>query len=162
MRNGFVGKYQGLVVDNADPLGLARVRAQVPEVFGEETTGWCLPATPYAGSGVGFAAVPPVGSTVYVEWPAGDVSRVPIWSGCAWPNGEGVEGAGPDAVLLVTPSGHRIALRDAAGNEAVEIEAASGAKVVLSGEGVTIEFGGQKLAMTRASISLNDGALEVR
>jgi hypothetical protein len=33
---------------------------------------------------------------------------------------------------------------------------------VLDQNGVTISFGGQKLAMTQASIALNDGALEVR
>ena len=63
--------------------------------------------------------------------------------------------------MLVTPGGNRIVLRDAQGSEAVEIEAASGAKVVLDTEGVRLEFGSQSVALTRASISLNDGALEV-
>src|SRR5436305_6336259 len=36
--------------------------------------------SPYAGSGVGLAAVPPVGSLVFVEWSAGDTTRVPIRS----------------------------------------------------------------------------------
>jgi uncharacterized protein involved in type VI secretion and phage assembly len=158
----FVGKYLGVVADNDDPRGLSRLRVRVPEVFGEETTGWCLPSSPYAGPGVGLAAVPPIGSLVFVEWPSGDTTRVPVWSGGSWTDGDGVPGAGPDAVLLVTPAGHRIALSDASGSEAVEIEAASGAKVLLDGDGVTVEFGTQKLAITRASISVNDGALEVR
>ena len=162
MSDRFVGKHLGLVTENADPLSLGRVKARVPDVLGDEATGWCLPCSPYAGDGVGLSAVPPVGSLVHIEWPGGDVTRVPVWAGCAWSNGNGVGGAGPDQVLLVTPAGHRIALSDAAGSEAVEIEAASGAKVSLSGEGVTVEFGSQKLALTRASISLNDGALEVR
>jgi hypothetical protein len=65
-------------------------------------------------------------------------------------------------VLLVTPGGHRISLSDASGSEAIEITAASGAKVALDGDGVTVEFGSQKLALTRSSISLNGGALEVK
>jgi hypothetical protein len=158
----FVGKFPGLVVDNADPKSLGRLRVQVPEVFEQETTGWCLPCSPYAGSGVGLAAVPPTGSLVYVEWPAGDTTRVPIWSGGGWPDGSGVPDAGPDALVLVTPSGHRVVLRDASGDEAVEIEAASGARLSLTGDGVTVEFGSQSLEMTRSSISLNGGALEVR
>jgi hypothetical protein len=156
-----VGKYLGVVVDNDDPKALGRLRVQVPEVFEDETTGWCLPCSPYAGSGVGLAAVPPTGSVVFVEWPAGDTSRVPIWSGGAWADGAGVDEAGPDVLLLVTPAGHRVALRDASGDEAVEIEAASGAKIALTGDGVTVEFGSQSIAVTRGSVSVNDGALEV-
>jgi uncharacterized protein involved in type VI secretion and phage assembly len=158
----FHGKYLGTVVDNDDPKGLGRVRVKVPEVFGDETSGWCLPCSPYAGSGVGLAAVPPVGSLLFVEWPAGDTSRVPIWSGGAWPDGDGVQDAGPETIVLTTPAGHKVVLRDESGKEAIEIEAASGAKVTLSGDGVSIEFGSQKVAMTNASISLNDGALEVK
>jgi uncharacterized protein involved in type VI secretion and phage assembly len=161
MTDRFHGKYLGVVVDNDDPKGLARLRIRVPEVFGDESTGWAMPCSPYAGSGIGLAAVPPVGSLVYVEWPAGDTTRVPIWSGGAWPDGDGVQDAGPDALVLTTPAGHKVVLRDESGSEAIEIEAASGAKVVLDKNGVQIEFGSQKLAMTQGSISLNDGALEV-
>jgi len=161
MTDRFHGKYLGTVVDNDDPKALGRVRVKVPEVFGDETSGWCLPCSPYAGSGVGLAVVPPVGSLVFVEWPAGDTSRVPIWSGGAWPDGNGVEDAGPETIVLTTPAGHKVVLRDESGNEAVEIESASGAKLTLSSDGVSIEFGSQKIALTNASISLNDGALEV-
>ncbi|MGH3974121.1 MAG: phage baseplate assembly protein V [Pseudonocardiaceae bacterium] len=158
----FYGKYLGIVVDNDDPKGLARVRATIPEVFGEEPTGWCLPCSPYPGRGTGLAAVPPLDSLIFVEWPAGDTSRVPIWSGGAWPDGEGVADAGPEAIVLRTPAGHRMVIRDSSGSEAIEIEAASGAKIVLDGDGVLVELGSQQLAVSRTSISLNGGALEVR
>ena len=155
------GKHVAIVVDNADPKGLSRLKVQVPEIFGEQETGWCLPCSPYAGSGIGLAAVPPVGSLVFVEWPAGDVTRSPIWSGAMWADGDGVPGATPDALMLVTPSGHKIVLNDASGDESVEITAASGARLLLDADGVTVEFGSQKIALTQSSISLNDGALEV-
>jgi uncharacterized protein involved in type VI secretion and phage assembly len=158
----FPGRYLGTVVDNADPKGLCRVKVKVPEVFRDETAGWALPSSPYAGPGAGFAAVPPVGGLVFVEWPAGDTARVPIWSGAAWADGDGVEGAGPDAVVLLTPAGNRVELRDASGDEAIELTASSGAKVTLDSSGVLVEFGSQKVAITRASISFNDGALEVK
>ena len=63
--------------------------------------------------------------------------------------------------MLTTPAGHRVVVRDTSGSEAIEIEATSGAKIVLDADGVVVEFGSQKLAVSRTSISLNDGALEV-
>jgi len=161
MSTRFNGKFLGTVTDNDDPKKLSRLRVTVNEVFADETSGWALPCSPYAGAGIGFAAVPPIGSVVFVEWPDGDTNRVPIWSGGAWTDGDGIEDAGPDAVVLTTPGGHKILLRDESGSESIEIEAASGAKLTLDSDGVAIEFGSQKIAMTRSSVSINDGALEV-
>ena len=161
MTERFTGKYQAIVVDNQDSRGLARIKVQVPEVFGDETTGWAVPCSPYAGQNAGLAAVPPVGSLVYVEWPAGDTSRVPIWSGGSWADGEGVPDAGPDVLVLVTPAGHKIELKDSAGSESIEVNAVSGARILLDSNGISIEFGSQKIALTSASVSINDGALEV-
>ena len=81
--------------------------------------------------------------------------------GGTWADGEGPEDAGPDSLVLVTPGGHAVRLRDESGAEAIEIEAASGAKLVMDGDGVTVSFGSQKLALTRSSVVINDGALEV-
>ncbi|GAA0712543.1 hypothetical protein Drose_13550 [Dactylosporangium roseum] len=157
----FPGRYVGTVVDNDDPKGLCRIKATVPEVLGEETSGWCLPSTPYAGVGVGLALVPPAGAVVFVEWPAGDPSRVPVWSGAAWADGTGVDGAGPDRILLLTPAGNRLEIRDTADDEAIVLTAASGAEVTLDTTGVSVVFGGQSMTITDASISFNNGALEI-
>lgn len=158
----FYGKYLGVVEDNEDPKKLCRVKVTVPEVLGDQPTGWCLPSSPYAGPGVGLAMVPPPKALVFVEWPAGDVTRTPLWSGAVWPDGGGVPGAGPDAIVLVTPAGHRIELIDAPGDQrAVKITAASGAAVRLDGDGIAAEFGTQKITVTRSKISLNGDALEV-
>ncbi len=162
MIDRFPGKYVGIVVDNDDPSRLSRVRVRVPEVFGDETIGWCVPCSPYAGSAVGLAAVPPIDSLVFVEWPAGDITRTPIWSGGMWPGGDGIDGAGPDTLVLVTPAGNRVVLRDEAGSEAVEVETASGARLCLDSEGIRLEFGSQKIEISRTSVTINGGALEVR
>ena len=79
----FYGKYRGLVAINVDPLGQGRLKAIVPEVLGVILSSWALPSTPYAGTLAGLFTVPMVGSGVWIEFEAGDVSR-PIWTGCWW------------------------------------------------------------------------------
>jgi hypothetical protein len=79
----FYGKYRGLVAINVDPLGQGRLKAVVPEVLGVIPSSWALPCTPYAGTMAGLFTMPMVGSGVWIEFEAGDVSR-PIWSGCWW------------------------------------------------------------------------------
>jgi len=81
----FYGKYRGLVLINVDPKNQGRIIAVVPEVLGTVPTNWCLPCTPYAGSGMpaGFFTIPAPGAGVWVEFEAGDVNR-PVWTGCWW------------------------------------------------------------------------------
>src|SRR5262249_58852562 len=102
---------------------------------------------PFPPRNAGLAAVPPVGSLVYVEWPAGDTSRVPIWSGGPWADGEGVPDAGPDVLVLVTPAGHKIELKDTSGSESIEVSAVSGAKVKLDSNSIEVSFGSQNVGL---------------
>ena len=64
-----------------------RVQVSVPAVLGEGRLSWAMPCVPYAGSGVGFFAVPPVGANVWVEFEGGDPDY-PILGGCFWGVGE--------------------------------------------------------------------------
>lgn len=80
------GKYRGQVLDNIDPLMLGRVMAEVPAVPGM-LLNWAMPSTPYAGPGVGFYAIPPIGANIWVEFEGGNPDY-PIWSGCFWVEGE--------------------------------------------------------------------------
>lgn len=86
-RSRFYGKYRGIVTDNADPESLGRLRARVPEIFGEQESPWALPCTPYAGDNLGWYGVPPAGSGVWIEFEAGDPAR-PVWTGGWWARGE--------------------------------------------------------------------------
>ena len=79
----FYGKYRGTVVDNNDPLQLARLQVQVPDVLGALTTSWALPCLPVAGNEMGVFALPPVGANVWVEFEQGDPD-FPIWTGGFW------------------------------------------------------------------------------
>jgi hypothetical protein len=97
----YYGKFRGKVLDPVDPLRLGRIKALVPAVSDEDLS-WALPATPYAGRGVGFFAVPPAGANVWIEFEGGD-PNYPIWSGCFW--GEDEAPAEPSAVVLQTNLG---------------------------------------------------------
>ncbi len=86
-RDRVYGKYRGIVMNNVDPLGLGRIQATVPEVLGEIPTGWATPCAPTGGFIAGLLSVPMVGTGVWIEFEAGDVSR-PIWTGGYWGAGE--------------------------------------------------------------------------
>jgi len=86
-RSRFYGKYRGIVTDNNDPLLLGRIRATVPSVLGEVSTGWALPCLPYTGDGAGFHVIPPVDAGVWIEFEAGDPDY-PIWTGGWWGTGQ--------------------------------------------------------------------------
>lgn len=77
------GKYRGVVADVDDPWSHGRLKAKVPQILGEEVTGWALPCAPYAGDGVGVHAIPPVGAGVWIEFEGGNLD-FPVWVGSWW------------------------------------------------------------------------------
>ena len=78
------GKYRATVADNADPEGRGRVRISNPGLLGKRVRPWaeaCLPIP--SGAGAELLPLPPIGSSVWVEFEAGDPAA-PIWSGYVW------------------------------------------------------------------------------
>jgi uncharacterized protein involved in type VI secretion and phage assembly len=155
LRHQFFGKYRGIVVD-VDPATM-RVKASVPSVLAD-TTSWCLPCVPYAGPGVGFCFLPPVGAGVWIEFEGGDVSY-PIWTGCFWHAGDVPEDIAADVRAIVTSAPHRLVFDDAGGE--VRLEDSNGGTLVLGSDGVTASRDASKIAVTSSNVSINDGALEV-
>lgn len=70
------GVYDGVVIDNADPLKIGRVQLMVPGLI-EPASAWVLPICQLgAGSDAyGFWAVPPVGANVSVMFSGGVVDE---------------------------------------------------------------------------------------
>lgn len=89
-RQQFWGKYRARVKDNADDYKLGRLKLSIPDVLGDKTSGWALPAFPLAaaglapGSAVGLFLVPPRDAWVWAEFEHGDPDK-PIWTGCFFP-----------------------------------------------------------------------------
>jgi len=77
----FQGIYRGLVMDNNDPSQLGRIKVKVyPMLEGVETANlpWAIPMFPIwegAGTGIGFFAIPDVGTYVYVMFEQGDINQ---------------------------------------------------------------------------------------
>lgn len=157
LRERAYGKYRGTVTA-VDPATMV-VRAIVPAVLADVASGWARPCVPFAGDGFGFAFLPEVGSGVWIEFEGGDTSY-PIWSGGFWRDGEVPPDAKEAVRLLSTPSGATIVFDDDAGE--IKVTDQHGNTVTLASDGITLERGGMKVVVATASVSVNDGALEVR
>jgi hypothetical protein len=89
----FYGVYRGVVTDSNDPDGLARIRAQVPQILGVASTGWAWPVTPVGISLINYTTTTnnitdgsvyvdplPIGTGVWVMFEGGD-PNFPLWIG---------------------------------------------------------------------------------
>jgi len=156
-RNKYFGKYRGIVVNNDDPKNLCRLRANVPEIFHEESTNWALPCMPYGGlPKQGMFMVPDVGALVWIEFEAGDISR-PIWAGTYWTKQGEQE---PTTRMIQTKSGHILQFDDEEGKEKIRLLHSSGAGLGIDSNGsisLTDESGGKfKLNAYKEEITLED------
>ena len=161
----FYGKYRGVVSDVHDPLQLGRVRATVPDVLGDQESGWAMPCAPFGGDQVGFFALPTVGAGVWIEFEQGAPDR-PIWSGCWWGSAAEVPPvllAPPyQKLMVVTAGGQTVTLDDTPGIGGITLETSSGQKLVLSATGVELDNGmGATITLTGPQVSINNGALDV-
>lgn len=165
MASRHYGKYRGQVVSNADHVSLGRLQVVVPALLGE-TTVWAMPCVPYAGSDVGFFAMPPVGAAVWVEFEGGDLDY-PIWAGCFWtdtqtpPEG----GSDPDIKVLKTD---KVTIRVDDRQGEIVIETVGGVRLKLtatemSAEAtvITCEASAGKTSLSAAGFDVNNGAFTV-
>ncbi len=161
----FYGKFRGVVTDNKDPLFTGRVRAKVPDVLGDEESGWAMACAPFAGSGAGFFAIPDVGVGVWIEFEHGDPDY-PVWAGCWWGSP-----ADPPSEALVPPyqkvviksfGGNIVTLDDTPGIGGITIQTSTGQKIALTALGIEIDDGqGGAIKMLGPQVSINNGALDV-
>ena len=70
------GVYRGIVTNDADPEGLGRLKAQIPQVFGPLESAWAWPAVP----NIGGMVPPAIGNTVWIAFEGGHPDK-PVWIG---------------------------------------------------------------------------------
>lgn len=160
-RTRFYGKYRGVVQDVNDGEKLGRIRAYVPEVYGEDVISpWAMPCVPLAGDKHGLVCLPEVNDGVWIEFEAGDPSR-PVWTGGWWGSGDLANDLGkPKARSLVTTAGHRITLDD--DGKKILVEHAKGAKAELAESSLTLECKSGKIVLDGSGVNINDNALTVK
>jgi hypothetical protein len=158
------GKYRGQVKNNIDPLQMGRIQVSVPAVLGEGQLSWAMPCVPYAGSQVGFYAVPPIDANVWVEFEGGDTDY-PIWAGCFWGAGELPMPALPQIKFLKT-DGVKLTYSDVPGAGGFTLEVGppvvpTPLKLVFDATGIALTNSPSSVKLTPISVSVNNGALEV-
>lgn len=168
MKNGgppFCGKYRGVVTDNNDPLKLGRIRARVPDVTGDQETGWATPCVPFAGDKMGFYGLPKKGAGVWIEFEHGDPDY-PLFAGCWWGASSELPAEAADEptrrVAIKTSAGHCIVFDDSDGKGGISITASGGQKLVIDSNGIELSDGqGGVIKVSGGKVTVNNGALEV-
>ena len=177
------GVMAGVVTDNRDPEGLARVRVRLPWYGEGATSFWARLAVPMAGDGRGTYFLPEVDDEVLVIAEAGDPSHLyvigSLWNGKAPPPVTNDDGKNNER-LIHSRSGHRLRFVDDDAAPEIDLELKDGAHVRLDKDGVVVDAGNgnsvsiassgtieikaaQKLELKAPSIAISaDASLEVK
>lgn len=155
-----LGKYRGKVVNNIDPLMLGRIIALVPTVSELPLT-WATPCVPYAGPGVGFFAVPPIGANVWIEFEGSDPGK-PVWTGCFWGKGEvPAQPALPTTKVLKTDR-FTLSVNDLLVEVKLEVQTPTGMQtVVMNPGGIKLSSNAVTVSIAQQGIELNIAAASV-
>jgi uncharacterized protein involved in type VI secretion and phage assembly len=162
----YYGKYRATVLNNLDPQLQGRIQVQLGDRYGLFPSTWALPALAFAGIGAAVVALPPIASSVWVEFEAGDPDY-PIWSGAFWPD----PGGFPPLAMGLTPLTPNIHLQTTTGTsvtlsdnpvQQVFVKTTSGASILVGTAGITIMNGqGASIVMAGPSVIINNGALTI-
>lgn len=185
---GFGGLWYGVapatVLDNQDPDGRGRVKVALPwtpDAGSARYEAWARLATLYAGPGCGSFFVPHVRDEVLVAFEHGD-PRAPYVLGMLWNGSDSpperidrrntrktlksrngvtitlVDEAGREELLMETPGGQKVVLKDGPG--VIEIDDANGNSVKLEAAGVTVTAAA-KVTVNAAQVEVSAGMVSV-
>lgn len=119
----------GLVTNNQDPDGMARVKLKFPWLSDDDESYWARMAVPMAGNNRGVYFLPEVGDEVLVAFEHGSVDFPyvlgALWNGKDQPPESNSDGNN-DTRTIRSRSGHILRLSDKDGDEKIEIIDKSG------------------------------------
>lgn len=161
----FFGKYRGTVANNIDPMQIGRVQVSVPAVLGDGNLSWAMPCAPFAGSSEGMFGVPAVGANVWVEFEAGNPD-FPIYSGGFWGDGESPASPPLPTTTVLARDGVSITINTLPGAGGLTISVGPPVAQVpmtmtFDASGITMSCGASTVQLAPASVTINDGALQV-
>lgn len=164
----YFGIYRATVVNNIDPLQMARINVLVPDVGGITPSTWAMPSVPFAGKQMGAFMVPQIGAGVWVQFEAGDPDY-PVWTGGWWGSAAEV----PALALAGIPADPNIVLQSALQNTVIisdlpgptggiMLKSTTGATIIVNDTGIYIQNGkGASIVMVGPTVTVNNGALVV-
>lgn len=140
--DGFLtGLAVGVVTDNKDPNGLARVRVRLPWHAASDTSFWARSAMPMAGNDRGTYFLPEIGDEVLVGAEDGDPSHLYVlgmlWNGKQPPPANNADGAN-NTRLIKSRSGHLVRFNDDASAPEIEVKLADGKQILLDQNGIVL------------------------
>jgi len=145
---------------------LGKIQVSVPAVLGEGSLSWAMPCVPYAGNGVGFFMIPPVGANIWVEFEGGDIDY-PIWSGCFWGTDEVPASPAVPQMKVIKMDNITLTMSELPGAGEVTLEVSPPAvalplKMTFDSSGIKLDAGPLGVVeLTPAGVKINSGALEV-
>jgi hypothetical protein len=157
-------KLRGEVTDNDDPDKLGRLRVKV-KTLTDDKGNWAEPCVPFAGAGLAFFALPPVGTGDWIDCLEGRIDRM-VYCGFYWKEGE-LDGQDykPERVHFETKS-LRLEISDA--DDEIRIEIKGGGAFSIKGNEVTIEASsitqdasGNKVVLDSMAFDVKNAALKV-
>jgi uncharacterized protein involved in type VI secretion and phage assembly len=179
------GVFPAIVIDNADPEDLGRVKVRVPRVGAAEKADqeiWARIATLMAGNNRGSWFIPDVNDEVLVAFEAGNARQCyvigALWSSTNPPpasmeasnnrkllrSRSGVQitlddRGGMESFLVETPGGQKVILKD--GASATEITDSSGNAVKLESSGITVNASAKIIINAAANVEVNASMVNV-
>lgn len=140
----------GVVTDNQDPEGLARVRVRMPWLEDGEVSHWARIAVLMAGKDMGTFFLPEIGDEVLLSAEHGDPSHLYVlgmlWNGKLTPPETNQDGNN-NKRFIKTRSGHELMFIDDEAAPLAELKLKDGKKVSLSKDGVEITDGDAKIVI---------------
>ena len=163
----FYGVHPALVTDLADPQGQGRIRVKLPWATdgGNGYEAWMRMATLFAGADRGAWFMPDVGDEVLVAFGGGNTRHGYVigglWNGTDTPHEDMDSGSSNDIKSLRTRNGVKVTLDDTSGAEQMILETPGGQSITLrdSAAGIALEdSNGNTVTMEAAGISVDASA----
>lgn len=159
--NGFLtGVAAGIVTDNKDPDGLARVRVRLPWQAEGDTSFWARLAVPMAGADRGTYFLPEIDDEVLVAAESGDPSHLyvigSLWNNRAKPPTTNEDGKNHER-LVTSRSGHQLRFVDDPAAPEIDLALVDGKRLRLDKDGIVVD----DASGNTVTISSTSGAIEI-